>query len=763
MSEVFFNYNLIKQIIEPSKKLLSNINDLELVELLPLFELNKGIFTPTNNIVLFIELQQDGTGDFGWIKEYIKIFNKAGYSNDKIYIISSFEFKFSISDIPEYHKINLDEFYNLLDYLNNITDFKESDDKDIKNLINSIENEINLIKQYLIILDTSYKNSTKSLNNTLIFNINNILNNSVDFKNNKNRIEKTIVGFQKTIDNSKKILLAERCNSIKESVEKICIASPTFINTLIVLFDQFIKFLEIFKSDSYINGVNYLITDMMNTFNPDYFMKDNNKCYLFDKTDTKNFLNNSIFITFTTSSIPDYVRGCSNIKVIEMQEGGHNIRDDQTNQHVLASGVGKNLLGLHNSFEDVESELFTTKIQLINMLKGSTSSNSNSNPNKITTMLEEDNDIFTQEINYHYAYIGQLDGSSYLKQFVKYLFENLLLFNLIHTNSTTYLFSYINITKNYTDTKSVWKEIFGSNIINENFKTKVECFFNFFGINNSSSKIKIHFFQDNINYDLIDTENKKILKVRYFNRLDKIQFLNMIKFSSSPVFSTGDLSSQEALLFGKYLIHDYIYNKQNFINKFIDSMCDYIGKKSTYSTIEKSNVTKIKDFYQLFKIIDKGNKTDIINIFKNINQSNKTFDELLSIETINSIKIHINEYSKFKSDIIDKIYNFDNNFIILLTIVNLCSKSNLQIPDFHMNIIKNNKKTNEKIIKDILIKLYDDKFKIETKEVVVVKKEEEKKERKKICTNCVVSGGYIDDYYYRKYLKYKNKYLNLKN
>jgi len=112
MSKAHFNYNLIKQIIEPSKKLLDNINNLELVELIPLFKLNKGIFTPTNNIILFIELQQDGTGDFGWIKEYIKIFNKAGYSNDKIYIISSFEFKFNISDVSEDHKINLDEYYN---------------------------------------------------------------------------------------------------------------------------------------------------------------------------------------------------------------------------------------------------------------------------------------------------------------------------------------------------------------------------------------------------------------------------------------------------------------------------------------------------------------------------------------------------------------------------------------------------------------------------------------------------------------------------
>ena len=44
---------------------------------------------------------------------------------------------------------------------------------------------------------------------------------------------------------------------------------------------------------------------------------------------------------------------------------------------------------------------------------------------------------------------------------------------------------------------------------------------------------------------------------------------HMIYQSSSPVFTTGDLSTHEALGYKKYVISDYVSHRRNFHDSFI--------------------------------------------------------------------------------------------------------------------------------------------------------------------------------------------------
>ena len=703
------NIQKLKKYIKFNETCSQNLQQLKLTELVQKFSVI-GKITPTNNIVLFIELQNDGTGDYGWIKEYINIFESIGYPLNKIYIIPIFEFKFGNFDkiISGVNSFALNDFYNIYDYLNKIITSAIDTDKFKYELtsINLIEENINKIKQYLNEINEQISSNR---NSKIIINTDKILNNAINFGeeithiNNQFKTYKTVPTYE-----ANKILINEMCLNILTSTNKLCIISEKFIELLNSIFDNFIKFLELFKFESYVFGVNYYITDMsvITMFNEEgsFFEKKLEKCNLLNDID---FLTNSIIITFTSINfLTKEIRKCKNFKLIEMQEGGMTMA---YGQNVLSSGIGDNLLGLYKSFNN--SMLNDQNQNLIN-LKNKVSFNS------------DEKEIFNTLIKYHYAYIGQLEGK-YYGQLTKFLVEQILLFNLIENGQTHYLFGYNGVTK---DIKPKYELIFGMNI---NFIQKVISFYNFFNITQNSQQIKIKIYENSNNYDIVDTLNNKFLKIRFFQRLNKKDFLTMAKYASSPIFSTGDLSTQEALLLDKYVIHDYISNKQLFVNNFLNTFNRSIG-------ISGNSINK---FYELFNLI---NEMNINEIFYD-GQRKKNISEIITTNIINEFKVHITNYLNFKSSVIDIKYNFNNNFSIILIIMSLCDL-NIKIPNTKSN------ETGEQIIKNTLINIANESS-------------------QNICT---IMGGQINeniskqpsndsDQYYQKYLKYKQKYLKLKS
>ncbi len=723
-------------------------DELTLLQKISMFNLEEP-YRPTNNIILMMELQQDGSGDFGWIKEYIKLFNKAGYANENIYVISFFELKFNFCN-PDYKYYNHKELYNLLSVLNNPKTLSLEGRDDLYVVIREVYDYLNIINQSLI-------NSEISENKNMIRNADNVLKNPKSlnpFYNDLINIIDQILKNRSEFD-----ILEKNCTtSGREQVECNIINQGVVID-LKNLFSEFLRFLNIFKNDSYVEGVNYILSDTTYGIPKreggkiNFFEKEENKCYLFRKNEELGFLHKSIICTFVGNSVPKSIfENCLNIKLIIMSEGGRD-SNDINDTKCISSGIGKNFLGLHNSFSDIR--LIDTKDEIVSYLKSNTTARNDTDFNSLSI--------------YHYAYIGQLE-SRYEDQSIKYFFENMLLLNMMKNNSTEYLFSSATIINQYKILTDRVKIIFGDDKpTSGNFKDYLLYMFNLFNISEHSTEIKI-IFGENYNYDIIDTSNNKILKVRYYNRLEKKYFLSMMKFSTSPVFSTGDLSTQEALLMGKYVIHDYISNKIPFIKKFNKSLVNYINRNRRSEPPLDNNGDNDEGeddkntFYKIFNKLRSGHYPSLWE--RKLKNNNITFDEIFS-GVIERFEILIKYYPCYKRDIIDKIYNMDNNFINLLAIVNLYKRDNLILP-------KQNSFVSFELIDkhEINLVYYEEIYgAIEAYDHVpdmLMPAENEINQllnclwmRKYPSTNTNATGG--SSKYLQKYLKYKNKYIQLKN
>jgi hypothetical protein len=712
----------LKKYITPRKnvRLSERIDSIDLINLIQHFTLTGEKYIPKNNIVLMIELQNDGTGDYGWIKEYINIFKKIGYPNNKIYVVCIFEFKFNIdSSNPSQNAIQLEEYSNILTYLNKILVNELNEvSTDLSNKIDAIKNYLNNLQNDLIHAENNLSPHSTSL---VIKKTNNILNNPINFNENYEMVIEKVKQLKTERSDLINPSVEDQCNNLKDSSNKLCVLSVKFIKELMDLFKNFVKFLELFKKESYVNDVNFIITDMIYTYD-DSIIKTNseNKCLIFNNAD---FLNNSTFITFTSSTIPSTIRTkCNNVKLIEMQEGGMTL-SESTGHSVISSGIGMNLFGLHKSFN--EADLSDNNNTII-MLK-----------EKITFAPEESR-TFNTNTKYHYAYIGQLENK-YNIQLLKFLFQQLILLKLIDDGNTHYLFAYQQIL-NQNSIKSQFNFIFGNNNI---FMEIIKSFYSFFGITERSDNIKIEMMENN-NYNIVDQTGNKTLKIRYYRRLNKNDFLSMIKYASSPVFSTGDLSTQEALLLNKYVIHDYIKNKQPFVKSFIGELNKYIKTKET-------NINLDSNIYKIFENIDdfSSNNGNFLKQTLPSQTMYKTFDEIITNDHIFVLKKQIQYYNNFKSEVIEEKYNFDINFAILLMLVD--SVDAIKLPADVNGDMSIKQKLN-----NIYQETERERERRERRE-----RERERREKKRNCLqdSCTVMGGG----YYDKYIKYKTKYLKLKN
>jgi hypothetical protein len=703
----------------------SNVIDfsrLSLTQQLNLFRRGETEYRPTNNIFLLMELQNDGTGDYGWIKEYIKIFNKVGYTNEQIYVILALERKFFSFDEGFVKKIPSEEFAELLDFLNKITGMENPQKFKFLCDLREIKDDLEKLKNYMNNINISLESATfgDSGKKNLLFNIDGVINNpdplNPSYENIIKQIKKILENYkfgnikeicEKDLNNNNKSILGCELEKIcEDESQKYKIGCVIFkLNIIVSVFDNYLKIFNLLKNDSYEEGVNYIISDLTILEEDNFLPVDSitNKCYI--PTIENNAFDNSILVTFTSTNFPIKIsKLCKNVKIINMSEGGMSFDIDR--RHFLASGVGKDLMGLYNSFDNIESQMLQSRTEIINFLKGGN-----------TTLLEDD--VFNDDSKYHYAYIGQLE-TRYNNQFLKYVIENIILLRYIPDDSTHYLFSSKNIIKN-TDLNCILAGLFRTAPTNSTFEKNIKYIINgYFGI-------KIIFKPDGYNYDL--QLNNKILKVRYFNRLSKPLFLSMVKYAESPVFSTGDLSTQEALLLNKYVIFDYISNKQPFVNKFNESFNKYINTKIP-SESEKIKFD-IKTFYKLFENFDSyvsetDKQLELIKIFYVTKKRSSTINNILD-NFVDALKKIIPLYSNYKRDVIDKVYNMNNNFNVLLTLVGLYqNENNFLIPN----------SSNNKILSDLLLEI----------------------SRR--------GGGNIsndNNTYLQKYLKYKNKYIQLKN
>ena len=274
---------------------------------------------------------------------------------------------------------------------------------------------------------------------------------------------------------------------------------------------------------------------------------------------------------------------------------------------------------------------------------------------------------------YHYAYIRK-----HFKEDTYHTYNSVILYQYI------LLHYYKNIKK---DSKSIYLFII-DNFMDDDidlftlyYKPILEIFIKYLELEYEEKKSKR-------NYDLklkIEGSDPITLKVRFYKRLDKEIFFNLIKFSTSPVFSTGDLSSLQALGLEKYFIGDYIENRKYFINFFIDALDLYIKdaykpKPENKTDKEYPDINRMRRHvyaYELFhnhrmfdfavKLRGKSRMTpdiyeyesyikDLIDVFKT------KIDDIIYI-----IDMHIYYYiNKYYSEIILKEYIFETNFIELI-------------------------------------------------------------------------------------------------
>ncbi len=165
-----------------------------------------------------------------------------------------------------------------------------------------------------------------------------------------------------------------------------------------------------------------------------------------------------------------------------------------------------------------------------------------------------------------------------------------------------------------------------------------------------------YFIQNKDN--IIDTDNGfKIifesctLTCIYFINMEKNNFLNLIKKSSDnyPSYTTGDLSFQEAIMLGKFVIHDYEVHKQRMYDLYINlisEICDLHLLLKKYINLYLNLNILDEDIFKKYSDVD-------ITIIKN---------------AISTIKIILVKSQSINYNLINN-HNFNNRFLVLLSFI----------------------------------------------------------------------------------------------
>jgi len=280
------------------------------------------------------------------------------------------------------------------------------------------------------------------------------------------------------------------------------------------------------------------------------------------------------------------------------------------------------------------------------------------------------------KIIYHYAYTRKHEDTSFTFYNKVIIYQYLLLKYYANLYSSQYndFISYLYLF--------IYYDFLNSEEINEYFNV-LRYLSEKFGFS-YDKEIGEHTAY-NIKIKINDKEQYIIIKVRFYRRLEKKLFKNMVYHSSSPIFSTGDLSQMEALGYKKVLISDYVEHRRSFINNFYNTFDTFI--KETLNNVEdnkdvellllknhmKESNPIIKFLFENILYINefiKLNTTDTtdtneIRIFK---QSTKQSYEQIATK-INSVVIRLYLYAKYINDFINSLVHnnvFKINFIKLI-------------------------------------------------------------------------------------------------
>lgn len=683
--------------LEDSKKYIGN----NFIARLPLFKYEKTKL-PENNVCLFIDLLSDGTGDFGWAKEYIDLLLEYGYTKDKIFVfgLASKVFNESGSLSAEFKEVE-DTIKNTLQLVMKLDDADEK-----KVILNTILDKFTNLCDFFSKI--KYLDSSK------------ISNFMGDFIKENLDIIKEIIGGKDSLQNiiydleSKIKVYDAFCKDISTNLHPICkLTIPEFTKNLNILKNGIFLFISrVISNITNFNDANFYYIGREFIESHEWLNIENKEIIKYEDEVLKKILDNSIVLYFsaarTLSTLlpPESINFRINNKIksfIILQEGG--LGKDismETGYLSLSSGIGERQMGLNLH----DTGVLPTKKDIIEILK--------------TNIDDHFKEYLKDKSKYHYAYIGQLSMTNILKtteQICKYLYDQVLLIKLIDENTEeepNFLFGLKNVVeyiKNFSLYESLRKKL-SIHDIQGNEETKITNLINCFFIRYNILVEKFNY--EKLSYKLTSNDKKKHLIVSYFPRLDKTNFLSMIKNSTSPVFSTGDLSTHEALILGKYVIADYIDNKIPMIDLFVKTFNKFCNSKDDLLNLpEKNNII----FYE-----------KIDNKLFNISNS----DIELSVS---SFMIHINYYDLFKTEVLDKYFIYRDNFKVLLYLANNCVRDNrntLYLP------------TQSRYVHDVLTPI-----------------DEMNNEPELIKFLDGLLGG--KNNYYLKYQKYKLKYLKLKN
>lgn len=578
---------------------LFDIRTHELFKLLQKLNITKKEKVLTGNIVLYIGIMDDGTGDYNWIRQYISLFTEFGYNKNQIYIIIVYLKSYKKFDKTTGKKIEL-KFSQALEEINTATNEE--------------------ISNFLVILQNLNPETDKY------------------FVSNMELIEKSETVYNLLKDNANE--------KIKKLISK-CLY--WFVILFKESYDKEIKFRLLDEPDEP-DSYNYIKKN------------DTDECSVDEEPD---YLNNSIVISFCDKKI-DILSRCKNIKYISMSEGAADLGEIENS--VITSGIGLNMLGLYSGEFEIKS-----KEDIIEILK-------------IKCNKDEK---FNTNTKYHIGYIS----TTY-----QYLLDNNLKFQyfLLHfiDEDFRYLF-------NYSKIKTF-----------DNYMIRVRYFF-------SSLNIKIVLIDDLINigycigYNI--SLNGKTIKVRYFDRLKKNDYLSVLHYSESPVYTTGDLSAQEALLLKKFIISDYIPYKIKFIRSLFIYM--YMPILNKILRLHKNdNLKKLHFIYYCNNFI----LDDFFLYYKKLNfsqdniaidNSNILYTHILELLQKNIEKIVVSfkkyqlDYFNFFENTLQKIFMFKKNFLNLLALVYSFDGYPLSLPYYYEHETNNLIKIFDEFLKNIKNKL----------------------------------------------------------
>lgn len=334
----------------------------------------------------------------------------------------------------------------------------------------------------------------------------------------------------------------------------------------------------------------------------------------------------NIFPLIISFSYMHYEYLYNKYKYISMSEGGC------LNIQQICSGVDKNFIGLYDPSIDLMEKNEILKILNITLIN-----------DKINEHHPSSYNLSDTNIIYSYAYLSKqmmtVNAPWYVFKLVSYICL-LYCFDLnSHTKETK--IRYLFISENF-------------NLCNKNielFKKQLNQ-----GFNLTITEI------ENI-YIIKREENDNIIIISFFKFLEKNQYLNMIYHSNMPNYTTGDLSAQESLMLGKFIIHDYMPHKQKFYNlilNFCIEKCDIDYHE------KKSYAKKLYSFMNQEKRFSKFSRP--VFTYEEINDISKIIIELCKIYK-EKILVELKER-----------FNFNNNFLILLVFV-FCIKNNINLID----------------------------------------------------------------------------------